>query len=46
MHKLEGNIKMGPKGMGWGDVDWIHLAQGSMAGPCEHGNELSCSVNC
>jgi hypothetical protein len=26
-HRLEDNIKMGPKGMGWGDVDWIHLAQ-------------------
>jgi hypothetical protein len=23
--------------MGWGDTDWIHLAQG---GCCEYGNEL------
>jgi hypothetical protein len=34
---------MGPREIGWGDIDWIHLAQGwrLVEGSCEHGNELS-----
>jgi hypothetical protein len=39
------NIKMGLKEIGWQDVDWICVAQGSgqglVAGFCEHGNEPS-----
>jgi hypothetical protein len=28
--------------IGWGGgVDWMHLAQGPLAGSCEHGNETS-----
>jgi hypothetical protein len=26
-HKLEDNIKMNLRGIGWSDMDWIHLAQ-------------------
>jgi hypothetical protein len=32
--------------IGFGDVDWIHLAQGHVAGSCEHGNEPSGSIKC
>jgi hypothetical protein len=41
--RLEDNIKMGLRKIGWGSVDWIHLAQGwrPMEGSCEHGNEPS-----
>jgi hypothetical protein len=26
-HKWEDNIKINLRGIGWGDMDWIHLAQ-------------------
>jgi hypothetical protein len=34
--------------IGFGDVDWIHLAQDKVqvAGSCEHGNEPSGSIKC
>jgi hypothetical protein len=33
--------------IGFGGVDWIHLAQdGQVAGSCEHGNEPSGSIKC
>jgi hypothetical protein len=39
------NIKLGLGKVGWGGMDWIDLAQdkGSVAGSCDHGNELSVS---
>jgi len=27
MHRWEDNIRMDLTGIGWGDVDWMHLAQ-------------------
>jgi hypothetical protein len=30
---------MDVEGIGWEDMDWIHLAQGPMVGSCEHGDE-------
>jgi hypothetical protein len=38
------NIKMSLKEMGWQGVDWIQLAQGPMAGLCEHDNEPPVSI--
>jgi hypothetical protein len=38
-------IKMDLREIGWGDMDWIDLAQ-VMEGSCEHGNGLSCSIKC
>jgi hypothetical protein len=40
------NIKMGLGEVGWGDMDWIDLAQdkGSMAGYCDHVDEPSVSI--
>jgi hypothetical protein len=40
------NIKMNHREIGWGDVDWIHLAQdmGPVAGYCKHGNKISSSI--
>jgi hypothetical protein len=46
-HRLgwEGNVRMDIGDIGWEGVNWIHLAQdGPVAGPCEHGNEPSGSV--
>jgi hypothetical protein len=41
------NIKMNLREIGFGDVDWIYLAQDrDMAGSCEHGNEPSGSIKC
>jgi hypothetical protein len=36
-------IKMDLREIGWGGVDWIHLAEDR--GPCEHDNKLSGYVN-
>jgi hypothetical protein len=38
--RWEDNIRMDLRGIGWGGMDWIDLAQG----PCEHGNEPSGSI--
>jgi hypothetical protein len=35
---------MDVEGIGWENIDWIHLAQGPMAGSCEHRNEPSRST--
>jgi hypothetical protein len=40
--RWEDNMKMDLRGIGFGDVDWIHLAQDR--GSCEHGNETSGSI--
>jgi hypothetical protein len=42
--RWEDNIKMDLREIGFGDVDWIHLAQGYVAGCCEHGDEPSGSI--
>jgi hypothetical protein len=41
-HSCEDNIRMDIKGLGWGGMDWIDLAEGS----CEYGNEPSGSIKC
>jgi hypothetical protein len=40
------NIKMDLRKIGWGDIDWIDLAQDrdQWEGSCEHGNEPSGSI--
>jgi hypothetical protein len=38
------NIKMDLRETGMDGVNWIRLAQGPVAGFCEHGNELSGSM--
>jgi hypothetical protein len=38
------NIKMDLVKIGWGDVDWIGLAQAKSS--CECSNKLSGSINC
>jgi hypothetical protein len=43
-HRWEDNIKMDLGDIGFGDVDWIHLAQ--VVGSCEHGDEPSGSIKC
>jgi hypothetical protein len=40
-----GNIKTDLREIGWDDMDWIHLAQGSVARSSGHGNEPSGIVN-
>jgi hypothetical protein len=40
------SIKIDLREIGWGEMDWIDLAQGPMEGSCEHGNELSVSIKC
>jgi hypothetical protein len=47
-HRWEDNIKMDLREIGFGNVDWIHLAQDRdrCAGSCEHGNEPSGSIKC
>jgi hypothetical protein len=45
--RWEDNIKMDLREIGFGDMDWIHLAQDrQVAGSCEHGNEPSGSIKC
>jgi hypothetical protein len=46
--RWEDNIKVDFREIGFGDVDWIHLAQdrGQVAGSCEHDNESSVSIKC
>jgi hypothetical protein len=44
--KLEDNIKMDLREIGWGDMEWIDLAQEPAEGSCEHGNEPSDSIKC
>jgi hypothetical protein len=45
-HRWEDNIKMYLKKIGYGAVDWIHVAQDKrpVAESCEHDNELSGSI--
>jgi hypothetical protein len=40
---MEDNIRMDHRVIGWGGVDWMHLAQEweLVVGSCEHGNEYS-----
>jgi hypothetical protein len=38
-YRWEDNIKINLRETGLGGVDWNHLAQGPVAGCCEHGNE-------
>jgi hypothetical protein len=48
-HRWEDNIKMDLRETGFGDVDWINLAQNRdmwQAGSCKHGDEPSCSITC
>jgi hypothetical protein len=42
------NIRMDPLEFGWGDVDWIGLAQGRdrWESSCEFGTEPSCCIKC
>jgi hypothetical protein len=40
----ESNIRMDIREMWWKGVEWIHLAQGSVAGSFGHGNEPSGSI--
>jgi hypothetical protein len=46
--RWEDNIKMDVREIGFGDVDWIHLAQdrGRWRASCEHGDEPSGSIKC
>lgn len=30
-HRFEDNVKIDLKGLGWKDVDWIHMAQSRQA---------------
>jgi hypothetical protein len=40
-----GNIKIDLRGIDWGGMDWIDLAQDrNKGGSCEQGNELSGSI--
>jgi hypothetical protein len=39
-HRWEDNIKMDLREIGFGDVDWIHLAQNKVVSSCEHSNDL------
>jgi hypothetical protein len=41
------NIKIDLREIGWGDIDWIHVAQDRdqwREGSSEHGNEPSVSI--
>jgi hypothetical protein len=40
------NIKMDLREIGWGGMDWIHLAQDRDQCSFEHGNEPSGSIKC
>jgi hypothetical protein len=41
-HRYEDNIGMDPRGIGWENVEWIHLAQEREN--CKYGNEHSGSI--
>jgi hypothetical protein len=43
--RWDDNIKMDLREIGFGDVDWIHLAQ-DRASYCEHGDKPSGSIKC
>jgi hypothetical protein len=48
-HRWEDNIKMGLGEIGFGYVNWIHLAQDWdrwWVSSCEHGDETSGSIKC
>jgi hypothetical protein len=47
-HRWENNIKMNLREIGFGDVDWIHLAQDRVRwrALCEHSYEPSGSILC
>jgi hypothetical protein len=42
-HRWVDNMKMDFRGIGWGGMDWIYLAQDRepVEGSCEHGKEPS-----
>jgi hypothetical protein len=44
--RWEDNIRMDLSEIGWGGMDWIHLAQdrSQWLSSCEHGNEPSGSI--
>jgi hypothetical protein len=46
VHRWMNNIKKDLREVRWEDMDWIDLAQGSVGGSCEHGNEPSGSMKC
>jgi hypothetical protein len=44
-HRWMDNIKIDLGKIGWGDMDWIYMAQDrDKRNSCEHGNEPSCSI--
>jgi hypothetical protein len=47
-HRWVGNIKMDPREIGWGDMDWIDQAEDRdpEEGSCEHGNKPLVSRQC
>jgi hypothetical protein len=44
-YRLVDITKMDLREVGWGDMDWIHVAQ-DRDGFCEHGNEPLGSIQC
>jgi hypothetical protein len=40
------NNKIDPREIGWDDMVWIHMGQGSVVGSCEQENEPSASIKC
>jgi hypothetical protein len=46
--RREDKIKMDIREIGFGDVDWIHLAQdsGQVVSSCKYGDEPSGSIKC
>jgi hypothetical protein len=47
--RWEDNIKIDVREIGWGDADWIDLANSgwvTVGGSCEHGSETSGSIKC
>jgi hypothetical protein len=45
--RLEDNIKMDLRDIGWSGMDWIYLTHDrDQEGSCEHGNEPSGCIKC
>jgi hypothetical protein len=43
-YRWEDSIKMDCREIGWGSMDWIHLADDAIMCFCEHSNESSGSI--